>query len=105
MQTRTLGRTGLEISAVSLGAWEIGGAVTLTFDGLGTIPHGWGTTDDAASADLIAKCRDAGVNFIDTAPIYGNGHSEEIIGRALQGCRDEWVVCTKGGHGATKGHA
>lgn len=105
MQYRTLGRTGLEVSTVSLGAWEIGGAVTLKFDGLGKIPHGWGATDDAASLDLIAKCRDAGVNFIDTAPIYGNGHSEEVVGRALQGCRNEWIVCTKGGHGATKGHA
>jgi aryl-alcohol dehydrogenase-like predicted oxidoreductase len=105
MHYRTLGRTGLEVSAVSLGAWEIGGAVTLTFDGLGTIPHGWGATDDAASLDLISRCRDAGVNFIDTAPIYGDGHSEEIIGQALVDCRDEWVVCTKGGHGATDGRA
>lgn len=105
MQYRALGRTNLSISAVSLGAWEIGGAVTLTFDGLGTIPHGWGATDDAASLDLIAKCREAGVNFIDTAPIYGDGHSEEVVGRALQGCRDEWVVCTKGGHGAAEGKA
>ncbi|MEN6544496.1 MAG: aldo/keto reductase [Armatimonadia bacterium] len=105
MQYRTLGRTNLKVSAVSLGAWEIGGAVTLRFEGLGKIPHGWGATDDAASIDLIAKCREAGVNLIDTAPIYGNGHSEEVIGRALQGCRDEWIVCTKGGHGATKGHA
>jgi aryl-alcohol dehydrogenase-like predicted oxidoreductase len=105
MQYRTLGRTGIDISAVSLGAWEIGGAVTLTFEGLGTIPHGWGATDDAASLELIARCREAGVNFIDTAPIYGDGHSEEIIGQALQGCREEWVVCTKGGHGATEGRA
>jgi aryl-alcohol dehydrogenase-like predicted oxidoreductase len=105
MQYRTLGRTNLSISAVSLGAWEIGGAVTLTFDGLGTIPHGWGTTDDAASVDLINKCRDAGVNFIDTAPIYGDGHSEEVVGQALADRRDEWVVCTKGGHGATDGKA
>ncbi len=105
MLYRILGRTGLQVSAVSLGAWEIGGAVTLKFDGLGKIPHGWGATDDAASIKLIARCRDAGVNLIDTAPIYGNGHSEEVTGRALQGCRDEWVVCTKGGHGAAKGHA
>jgi len=105
MHYRTLGRTGLEVSAVSLGAWEIGGAVTLTFDGLGSIPHGWGATDDAASLELIARCRDAGVNFIDTAPIYGDGHSEEIIGQALADCRDEWIVCTKGGHGATDGEA
>lgn len=105
MQYRTLGRTGLEVSTVSLGAWEIGGAVTLTFDGLGTIPHGWGSTDDAASLDLIARSRDAGVNFIDTAPIYGDGHSEEVIGEALADCRDEWIVCTKGGHGAAEGKA
>lgn len=105
MQYRKLGRTGLNISAVSLGAWEIGGAVQLTFDKLGTISHGWGKTDDAASLALIARCREAGVNFIDTAPIYGDGHSEEVVGRALQGCRDQWVVCTKGGHGATDGKA
>lgn len=105
MHYRTLGRTGLDVSAVSLGAWEIGGAVTLTFDGLGTIPHGWGATDDAASLDLIARSRDAGVNLIDTAPIYGDGHSEEVIGQALADCRDEWIVCTKGGHGATDGKA
>jgi len=105
MEYRTLGRTGLDVSAVGLGAWEIGGAVTLTFDGLGTIPHGWGATDDAASLDLIARSRDAGVNFIDTAPVYGDGHSEEVIGRALADCRDDWIVCTKGGHGATDGKA
>jgi aryl-alcohol dehydrogenase-like predicted oxidoreductase len=88
-----------------LGAWEIGGAVRLTFQRLGTISHGWGRTDDAESLALIEQCRRAGVNFIDTAPIYGDGHSEELIGRALKGCRKEWVVCTKGGHGATNGAA
>ena len=102
---RTLGRTGLEVSAVSLGAWEIGGAVDLTFEGLGTIAHGWGKTDDAQSLELLSFCRDAGVNFIDTAPIYGDGHSEEVVGRGLEGCREEWVVCTKGGHGAADGVA
>lgn len=105
MEYRPLGRTGLQVSAVSLGAWEIGGAVNLTFDKLGTIAHGWGRTDDRASLDLIDRCRQAGVNFIDTAPIYGDGHSEELVGRALRGCRHEWVVCTKGGHGATAGRA
>ena len=90
---------------MSLGAWEIGGAVRLTFEGLGTIPHGWGATDDAESVALLEQCADAGVNFLDTAPIYGNGHSEEVIGRGLVGCRDRWIVCTKGGHGATDGAA
>ena len=105
MRRRVLGKTGLEVSEVSLGAWEIGGAVTFTFDGLGTIPHGWGARDDGESIDLIARCRDAGVNLIDTAPMYGGGHSEEVIGRALADCRDDWVVCTKGGEGAADGIA
>ncbi|MBI3948515.1 MAG: aldo/keto reductase, partial [Armatimonadetes bacterium] len=105
MEYRTLGRTGLRVSAVSLGAWEIGGAVRLSFEKLGTISHGWGKTDDAESVALIDRCRHAGVNLIDTAPAYGAGHSEEVIGRALQGCREHWVVCTKGGHGATDGVA
>lgn len=100
MQYRMLGRTKLSVSAVSLGAWQVGGAATLTFDGLGTIPHGWGCADDAESIDLIDRCGHAGVNFIDTAPIYGDGHSEEVVGRAVRARRDQWIVCTKGGHGA-----
>lgn len=105
MYYRTLGRTGLKVSAVGLGAWQIGGAVDLTFDRLGTIAHGWGKTDDRQSINLLARCGDAGVNFIDTAPIYGDGHSETVIGRALGKQRDQWVLCTKGGHGATRGTA
>lgn len=105
MEYRKLGKTGLRVSAVSLGAWEIGGAVNLTFDGLGTIPHGWGSRDDEKSIELLQRCREAGVNLVDTAPIYGDGHSEVVLGRALEGCRDDWVVCTKGGHGATDGVA
>lgn len=103
MDYRPLGKTGLQVSTISLGAWEIGGAVELNFPSIGTIPHGWGTTDDRASIDLIHRCGEAGVNFIDTAPIYGAGHSEEVIGQALADCRDDWIVCTKGGHGAVAG--
>jgi len=105
LEYRTLGKTGLSVSAVGLGAWEIGGAVELTFEKLGAIAHGWGETDDKESLELIARCRDAGVNFIDTAPIYGDGHSEELIGRGLRTCRRHWIVCTKGGHGACRGAA
>lgn len=105
MEYRKLGRTGLRVSAVGLGAWQIGGAVTLAFKESGRLAHGWGRTDDNASLELLTRCREAGVNFIDTAPIYGDGHSERLIGRALRACRDEWIVCTKGGHGATGGTA
>jgi aryl-alcohol dehydrogenase-like predicted oxidoreductase len=105
MKYRKLGRTGLEVSAVGLGAWEVGGAAQLTFEGLGSIAHGYGHVDDADAIDLIHGLEDLGINFVDTAPIYGDGHSEDVLGRALEGRRDRWVVCTKGGHGATDGRA
>jgi len=105
MEYRVLGKTGLRVSAVGLGAWEIGGAVNLTFEGLGTIAHGYGSADDRQAVALVHRCEELGINFVDTAPIYGNGHSEELVGRALAGRRERWVLCTKGGHGATGGQA
>ena len=71
MERRSLGSSGLEISRIGLGTWAIGG-------------HMWGGQDDAASIDAIHACIDHGVNWIDTAPIYGSGHSEEVVGRALK---------------------
>jgi aryl-alcohol dehydrogenase-like predicted oxidoreductase len=71
MQRRTLGTSGLEISTIGLGSWAIGGWM-------------WGTQDDAASAAAIHAAVDHGVNWIDTAPIYGGGHSETIVGRAIK---------------------
>jgi aryl-alcohol dehydrogenase-like predicted oxidoreductase len=71
MQRRHLGGSGFEISRIGLGTWAIGG-------------HMWGGQDDAASIDAIHACIDHGVNWIDTAPIYGSGHSEEVVGRALK---------------------
>jgi len=105
MEYRALGNTGLRVSAVGLGAWEIGGAVSLTFEGLGTIAHGYGAVDDREAVALIHRCEDLGINFVDTAPIYGDGHSEELLGLALAGRRERWTVCTKGGHGAAGGQA
>ena len=71
MRRRVLGTTGFEISTIGLGSWAIGGAM-------------WGGQDDAASLEAIAAAVDHGVNWIDTAPIYGSGHSEVIVGRALK---------------------
>jgi aryl-alcohol dehydrogenase-like predicted oxidoreductase len=71
MQHRRLGTSGLEISAIGLGSWAIGG-------------HQWGGQDDADSVAAIEAAVDHGVNWIDTAPIYGSGHSETIVGRALE---------------------
>jgi len=105
MEYRALGSTGLQVSAVGLGAWEIGGAVTLTFERLGAVAHGYGRVDDREAVSLVHRCEDLGINFVDTAPIYGDGHSEELLGRALEGRRDRWIVATKGGHGASDGRA
>jgi aryl-alcohol dehydrogenase-like predicted oxidoreductase len=71
MQTRQLGESGFRISTIGLGTWAIGG-------------HAWGGQDDAQSMEAIAAAVDHGVNWIDTAPIYGSGHSEAVVGRAIK---------------------
>jgi len=71
MQQRQLGTSGLYISTIGLGSWAIGGWM-------------WGTQDDAASEAAIHAAIDHGVNWIDSAPIYGGGHSETIVGRAVR---------------------
>jgi methylglyoxal reductase len=75
---------GLQASAVGLGTWAIGGWM-------------WGGTDDAAAEDAIRAGLDAGITLIDTAPAYGLGHAEEVVGRALKGRRDQVVIATKCG--------
>lgn len=88
MRYRVLGRTGLRVSEVGFGAWAIGGNA-----------HGnsYGPTDDAESLAAVRKAVDAGCTFFDTADVYGWGHSEELLGRALEGRRDEVVLATKVG--------
>lgn len=71
MQRRSLGNSGIEISTIGLGTWAIGG-------------HMWGGQDEKDSIDAIHAAVDHGVNWIDTAPIYGSGHSEEVVGRAVK---------------------
>jgi aryl-alcohol dehydrogenase-like predicted oxidoreductase len=75
MKTRPFGRTGFEISTIGVGAWAIGG---------GDYAFGWGAQDDAESVAAIERAVDLGINWIDTAPVYGLGHSEEVVGRALR---------------------
>ncbi len=84
MNYRALGRTGWEVSEVSFGAWAIGGA--------------WGTVDDDVSLAALHKALDSGVNFIDTADVYGDGRSEKLIGQVLRERRREQIyVATKAG--------
>lgn len=75
MQTRQLGQSDLHITRIGLGAWAIGGEWLF----------GWGPQDDAESVAVIRHAVDRGLNWIDTAPAYGLGHSEAIVGRALAG--------------------
>jgi aryl-alcohol dehydrogenase-like predicted oxidoreductase len=88
--TRSLGTSDLEITTVGFGAWAVGG---------GGWSHGWGPQDDAASIAAIRRAVERGVNWVDTAAIYGLGHSEEIVGRALREMpeADRPYVFTKGG--------
>jgi aryl-alcohol dehydrogenase-like predicted oxidoreductase len=90
---RRLGRTGPEVSAVGIGCWTIGGLV----DREGDRKHGWYGTDDAESIRAVHRAVDLGVTFIDTADIYGIGHSERLLGKALKGRRDALVIATKFG--------
>lgn len=87
LKSRRLGRTGLSVSEIGFGAWAIGGNA-----------HGnsYGPTDDAESKRALARALDLGCTFIDTADVYGHGHSEELIGEVV-GDRDDVVVCTKVG--------
>jgi aryl-alcohol dehydrogenase-like predicted oxidoreductase len=90
---RLLGRSGIEVSAMGLGCWAIGGPFLL--DGR---PDGWGEVDDDESVRAIRRAVELGVTFFDTADVYGTGHSERVLGRALRGVRDEVVVATKFGY-------
>lgn len=91
MNYRTLGMTGLRVSEIGLGAYPISGMWQRS-DGTSV---GWTGTDDAESISLIHRSEDLGINLIDTAEGYGDGHSEDLIGRALAGRRDRWVIASK----------
>jgi aryl-alcohol dehydrogenase-like predicted oxidoreductase len=94
MFQRDLGtRTGTQVSALGLGCWAIGGPWTS-----GGRPAGWGEVDDDESIRAIRHALDLGVTLFDTADVYGCGHSERVLGRALAGRRDDVVIVTKVGN-------
>lgn len=86
MQTRKLGWTDLNLTTIGLGSWALGG---------GGWKWSWGSQDDQASIATILRALELGVNWIDTAPVYGLGHSEEMVGQALKKVRRKPVVATK----------
>jgi aryl-alcohol dehydrogenase-like predicted oxidoreductase len=90
MNYRRLGRTGLVVSEVGFGAWGIGGRTAAETS--------YGDTDDATSIAALARALDRGITFFDTSAAYGDGHSEELIGRAVRGRRGDVVIASKAGY-------
>ncbi|HDR8244792.1 oxidoreductase [Bacillus thuringiensis] len=84
MHYRTLDNTGITVSEIGFGAWAIGG-------------DEWGPVNDKQSITAIKKAIECGVNFIDTADVYGLGHSEKLVATAIKGHRNDIILSTKGG--------
>lgn len=85
MRYRRLGRTDIEVSVVGVGTWQLGGE--------------WGRQYEVGEvAGMLGRARDLGVNLVDTAECYGDHVSESLVGRAIAGSREDWVVATKFGH-------
>lgn len=86
MRTRKLGWTSINLSTIGLGTWALGG---------GGWKFSWGPQDDSESISAIQHAVELGINWIDTAAVYGLGHSEEIVGKAIKGLRDKPIIATK----------
>lgn len=86
MKTRKLGWTELKLSTIGLGTWAIGG---------GKWKFSWGPQDDRESVSAIQRALELGINWIDTAAVYGLGHSEEIVGKAIKRLRRKPIIATK----------
>jgi len=82
IQKRILGKSGIEVTKIGVGLWAIGGSE-------------WGEVQDQESLDMISAALDIGINFFDTADVYGVGHSEELLGKAMKGRREKFIVATK----------
>ena len=85
MKYRNLGKTGIKVSEIGFGTWGLGGT-------------SYGPTDDKCSLNALAKAIEKGVTFFDTADLYGHGHSEKILGKAISRIRDQVVISSKGGY-------
>jgi aryl-alcohol dehydrogenase-like predicted oxidoreductase len=92
MEYRILGRTGLVVSAFGIGTWQLSGP--LSIEGKA---DGFPDIGKETAINLIKACREFGINFIDSAEIYGDGEGERRVGEAIKGMRDEWILCTKFG--------
>ncbi len=88
MQTRKLGNSELNLTVIGFGTWAIGG---------GDWAYGWGAQDDKQSVAAIQKAVELGINWIDTAAIYGLGHAEKIVGEAVRACSTKPLIATKCG--------
>src|SRR6185503_15595109 len=88
MRTRQLGKSDLQLTSIGLGTWAMGGSGW---------KFSWGPQDDQDSIAAVRRAIELGVNWIDTAPIYGLGHSEEVVGRAIRGLRPRPIIATKCG--------
>lgn len=85
MEMMQVGQSGIEVSRLGLGTWAIGGG------------SWWGDNDDAESIRTIHAALDLGINLVDTAPVYGMGHSEEVVGKAIHDRRNQVILSTKCG--------
>ena len=85
MNHRQFGQTGIQVSEIGLGAWQLANP-------------DWGATDSNEALQIVQQSLDAGCNFFDTAPPYNHGRSEEFLGRVLKPVRQDVVICTKFGH-------
>jgi aryl-alcohol dehydrogenase-like predicted oxidoreductase len=92
MQYKKFGNTDLLVSEIGFGAWAIGGGAMI-----GKTAIGWGDADDTVSGKAIHAALDAGINFFDTADIYGLGHSEDLLGKII-GNKKDIIIATKGGN-------
>lgn len=85
MKYRRLGKTGLRVSVIGVGTWQLGGE--------------WGKVFEQSEVDaMLGRARELGINLIDTAECYGDHEAERLVGRAIRGRREDWIVATKFGH-------
>jgi len=86
METRQLGNTDMQITPIGFGSWAISG---------GNWEFGWGPQDDRHAIEAIRRAVDLGMNWVDTAAVYGLGHSEELVGQAIRGMSRKPYIFTK----------